>query len=402
MTPTHKHSPRSLVLTLAAAAAVVAACHARPPVIEPPRATGATSGDALARVIVDSVRHEVVFFAGPFHIPAMSNEDHAHMNMAMPDSAMAGMAHHHMEEPATSEHATHAYSPLVKFEWPVAGWYRGFRASLVDGTGRELPHSLMHHLTGVDFDRRQLLNGEAERFMAAGSETAENVIPRLIGVPMKQGQKLGVYAAWHNELGKDFDDAYIRIAMPYVPSDVLIKPLTVFPVIMDVNDVAGESNAFDVPPGRSERKFEFTMPLDGRFIAAGGHMHDYGRTVRLEDVESGKVLVRLDAQRDSAGKLVSMPTQRFLPLGLKLRRGHRYRVVGEYESLQERTRAAGGMALIAGLFVPSDKQQWPEVNPNDPEMVADLESLPGGPRATAPVVGVVRIESAPGAQKRPR
>jgi hypothetical protein len=390
--PTHFRKPgRSRVAIGLVIAALIAGCRPHSATIEPVHALAPAGSDALARVVVDSARSEVVFYAGPFHIPAMSASEHEHMMMDMP--GMTDSAMHHAAAaggPGAGEHAAHAYSPLVQFEWPVSGWYRGFRTSLIDAQGHELPRSLMHHLTGVNFDRRQLLNGEAERFMAAGSETAENVVPRLLGVPMTRGQKLGVYAAWHNEQGKAFDGVYIRIAMPYILSNVFIKPLTVFPVIMDVNDVAGESNAFDVPPGRSERKFEFTMPLDGRFIAAGGHLHDYGRAVRLEDVETGKVLVRLDAVRNTTGKLVSMPTQKFLPLGLHLRRGHRYRVVGEYESLQETTRAAGGMALIAGLFVPSGKARWPAVDRNDPEMVADLESLPGGPRATAPVVGSVQ------------
>jgi hypothetical protein len=70
--------------------------------------------------------------------------------------------------------------------------------------------------------------------------------------------------------------------------------------------------------------------------------------------------------------------------------GHRYRVVGEYESLQETTRPQGGMALMVGLFVPSDPGQWPAVDRNDPQMIADLETLPGGPRATAPVIGAMQ------------
>lgn len=383
------HSSRFAQVLPFAVAAIAAGCRPHPVAVAPATIMVSAEGDALARVIVDSMRGEVVFYAGPFHIPTMSAAEHDHMHMD-PDAVADSTAMPPAGGPSSGEHAAHGYSPLVRFEWPVAGWYRGFRASLVDAHGRVMPRSLMHHLTGVDFDRRQLLNAEAERFLAAGSETVENVVPRILGVPMKAGQRLGVYAAWHNELDRAFDSVYIRIAMPYTPSNVLIKPFAVYPVIMDVNDVAGESNAFDVPPGRSEKRHEFTMPIDGRFIAAGGHLHDFGRAVRLEDAETGKVLVRLDAKRDTTGRLLGMPTQKFLPLGLRLKRGHRYRVVGEYESAQATTRARGGMALIAGLFVPSGGAEWPAVDPNDPEMIADLESLPGGPRATAPVVGVVR------------
>jgi hypothetical protein len=374
-------------VAVAVAAAIAAACSPRGPLVEPARALGPSAGGARSTVVVDSARGEVVFVAGPFHVPAMSHDEHAKMDM---DMVMGG------------EHEAHAYSPLMYFEWPLDGWYRGFRTSLVDADGRVLPRSLMHHVTGVNFDRRQLLNAEAERFMAAGSETSDHVLPRLLGVPMKGGQKLGIYAAWHNTLGRDFDGVYIRIAMPYVAANALIKPWSAFPVTMDVNDIAGESNAFDVPSGHSERHFEFTMPIGGHFIAAGGHLHDFGSDVRLEDVATRKVLAKLEAIRDTAGHLVAMPTRTFLPLGLRVAAGHRYRVVGEYESSQGTTRPLGGMALMVGLFIPTDPSQWPALDRNDPQMIADLETLPGGPRATAPVIGTIqRTEpSAPG-QKQP-
>jgi hypothetical protein len=350
--------------------AVAAACAPHGPLVEPAKVLGPPSGGARSTVVVDSARGEVVFYAGPFNVPAMSHDEHMQMDM-----------------PMQGEHEAHATSPLIHFEWPLDGWYRGFRTSLVDADGRALPRSLMHHVTGVNFDRRQLLNGEAERFMAAGSETSDHVLPRFLGVPMKRGQKLGIYAAWHNELGKDFNGVYIRIAMPYIAASALVKPWSAFPVYMDVNDIAGESNAFDVPAGHSERHFEFTMPIGGHFIAAGGHLHDFGSDLRLEDVETGKVLAKLEGVRDTAGHLLAMPTQKFLPFGLRVAGGHRYRVVGEYESSQGTTRPLGGMALMVGLFIPADASKWPALDRNDPQMIADLETLPGGPRATAPVIG---------------
>ena len=367
-------SMRALVWPIPIVTMVVfASCAPRGPLAVPARVLGPTAGGARSTVVVDSARGEVVFYAGPFHVPTVSHDEHMRVEMAM-----------------SGEHGSHAYSPLIRFEWPLDGWYRGFRCALVDADGRVLPRSLMHHVTGVDFDRRQLLNGEAERFLAAGSETSDHVLPRIFGVPMKRGQRLGIYAAWHNELGKDFDGVYIRIAMPYIAASALIKPWSAFPVTMDVNDVAGESNAFDVPSPHSERRFEFTMPIGGHFIVAGGHLHDFGSSVRLEDAETGKVLAKLEAVRDTAGHLLAMPTRMFLPLGLRVAGGHRYRVVGEYESTQGATRPQGGMALMVGLFIPAAASQWPALDRSDPQMIADLETVPGGPRATAPVIGTMQ------------
>jgi hypothetical protein len=102
------------------------------------------------------------------------------------------------------------------------------------------------------------------------------------------------------------------------------------------------------------------------------------------------VLAKLEAVRDTAGHLLAMPTRKFLPFGLRVAAGRRYRVVGEYESSQATTRPLGGMALMVGLFIPTDASQWPALDRNDPQMIADLETLPGGPRATAPVIGTMQ------------
>ncbi|MFI5311216.1 MAG: hypothetical protein ACHQQ3_08300 [Gemmatimonadales bacterium] len=330
-------------------------------------------GVARATVVVDSSRSEVVFLAGPFHVPALPHDDHDEMDLLIP-----------------SERAPDAFSPLIPFTWPVDGWYRGFRIALVDADGRVLPRALMHLLAGVNYDRRQLLNGQVDRFLAAGSESPDKTLPRVLGVPMKAGHRLAIYAGWHNDLGRDYDGVYIRVVMNYIAANTLLKPWSAFPVYMDVNNVAGENNAFDVPAGHSERQFEFTLPIGGHLIAVGGHLRDYGRDVRLEDAETGRVLARLDAIRDSCGHTVGMPIQKFLPFGLALRGGRRYRVVGEYDSPQTAARPRGGIAMMVGLFIPSDASKWPALDRTDPEMIADLESLPGGPRATGPVFGTMQ------------
>jgi hypothetical protein len=391
------------------AAIVIAACHAVvPPAADPVQLLGAAGAEARSRVVVDSSRGEVVLYAGPFLVPAMTpaaTPIHQHVH-ATPNGAMPGMAMPidaapvAAASPSHEGHSVHAYSPVVRFDWPVAGWYRGFRISLVDAHGTELPRTLMHHVIGVDFDRRQLLNGQAERFLGAGPETPDIVLPRLIGIPMKSGQKLGVYAAWHNETGTDVDGVYIRIVMPYVAANAFVRPLSAFPVYMDVNDTPGLGNAFDVPPGRSERVFEFTMPLDGRLLSAGGHLHDHGRELRLVDVQSGQVLVRLDARLDSAERIIDVPTRLYVPLGLQVLGGRRYRVVGEYDSGNVTTIVLGGMAHIIGLFVPDDPALWPPVDLNDPQMRADLASLPGGARALAPVIGTMEDNVARSAAAR--
>jgi hypothetical protein len=146
---------------------------------------------------------------------------------------------------------------------------------------------------------------------------------------------------------------------------------------MDVNLNVGGSNTFDVPPGRSEKAYEFTLPVGGRLLGVGGHMHDYGSLVKLIDVESGKELTRVTAKRDSSGKILGVNRKLFgvTGEGMKLEANHRYRVVAVYDNPTGKLRPNGAMAHMVGLFVPDDMSKWPPVDKSDPTMRRDLASL---------------------------
>jgi hypothetical protein len=308
------------------------------------------------RVSVDSAHHELTITSGPFDLPNMPPMDsHAMMDL--------GMSHD---------------TPIQNFVWPVDGWFRGYRVTLTDARGQPVPRHVMHHLIMVNFSRRQLLYSAAERLMGAGTETDEEVsVPKTIGVPMKPGMKLGMYVAWHNDTGKDLDDVYLNITMLWTPKNQNPQPVNALPIYMDVNLTVGGSNTFDVPPGRSTKAYEFTLPVGGRLLGVGGHMHDYGTRVRLEDAATGKVLTQIVAERAPDGKLVQMSRKLFgvSGEGLKLKAGHRYRVVGQYDNPTGEIRVKGAMAHMVGLFVPDDMKRWPAINPQDATYQRDLASL---------------------------
>jgi hypothetical protein len=165
--------------------------------------------------------------------------------------------------------------------------------------------------------------------------------------------------------------------MLWTPKNQNPPPVNALPIYMDVNLTVGGSNTFDVPPGRSTKAYEFTLPVSGRLLGVGGHMHDYGRWVRLEDAATGKVLTQVVAEREPDGKLVKMSRRLFgvSGEGLKLKAGHRYRVVGEYDNPTGRMRVKGAMAHMVGLFVPDNMKRWPAIDPQDPTYQRDLASL---------------------------
>jgi hypothetical protein len=149
------------------------------------------------------------------------------------------------------------------------------------------------------------------------------------------------------------------------------------PFFADVNSVIGGTSAWDLPPGRSEKSSEFTMPLGGSILALGGHVHDYARSVRLEDAENGKVLVRLDTKLTSDGHLVTLGKRvfGFHEEGLALLPNHRYRVVAQYDNPTGHVLKQGGMASMAGAFVPNDVREWPTLDPLNADLKRDIASV---------------------------
>jgi hypothetical protein len=167
----------------------------------------------------------------------------------------------------------------------------------------------------------------------------------------------------------------------------------VLPVYFDTDNRVGGDNMWDVPPGRSEKAWEFTLPVGGSLLGVTGHLHDYGEHVRLEDAATGEVLVRLEGLKDEDGSLLSVETRIFRKwLGLRssplrLEAGRRYRVVGAYESPLDETLADGAMAHIVGIFAPDDMSRWPALDAENELLLLDAAALPPavgeGPRAHA-------------------
>src|SRR6266566_392485 len=192
-------------------------------------------------------------------------------------------------------------TPVQKFAFPVDGWLQGFRIDLFDDSGRMLSHRLLHHLIMVNFSRRQFIYPALERLLGAAeeSDTGDFRVPRTIGVPMRAGQELGVYATWHNDSGPDIPVAYWRIVMYMVPPSH--RRLAVLPAYMDVNiQTNPEENRFNVPPGHFEIGYEFSPPLSGHLLMVTGHLHDCGTLVKLVDAASRETRLARTCAVDTA------------------------------------------------------------------------------------------------------
>ena len=315
---------------------------------------------AAQDITLDSARHTVVMRAGPFTAePAEHSEHYGHAGMLDSDD------------------------PVRRFRWPCDAWLRGFALRLEDAEGRELPLRWIHHLKVVNFARRQLVYPITERLIAVSRESRDVKLPVSVGIPVRAGDELGVYVMWDAPADAPSREVFIQIELQWTPTNLLPRPVSALPFQVDVR-FGVSRNTFPVPPGRHEWAYEFELPVSGHLLLAGGHLHDYGESVRLEDVATGKRLLFFASRRDSSGHLLSMP-RKLLALwgeGLRLKAGRRYRIVAVYDNPTADT-IPGAMGIIGGLFVPDDLRRWPAIDVTNADYRLDLGLLGGVPAITA-------------------
>jgi hypothetical protein len=314
-----------------------------------------TLPDAQRGVHVDSARHLVVITLGPFAVsPAPPVMSHMAMHMEGGDS-------------------------LVKrIYWPMTTLLQGLRMEILDASGQPLPRRLIHHLNLVNFDRRQLVYPLAERMMGFGQETEDVSVPHSIGLPITAGQRVGVFVMWDNETGQTLHDVTVRLTFSWAAGNLQPRPIEVMPFIIDANLVVAGHNVFDVPPGGCTRHYDFRFPVDGHLVAVSGHLHDHGVWVRLVDRTTGRVIVTVNARRDSTGHVTGM-SRELLALrgqGPHLKANHEYRLEASYDNPSADT-LPGMMALMVGLFAPDDSRRWPSIDPGDGDYQKDLADMLG-------------------------
>lgn len=318
--------------------------------------------DPVLNVWVDSASSEVVIQAGPFDLPAKV----AGATMDMPMGADATNEH---------DHSQHDRSPLMRVDWPVDGWMRGFSLKLTEEGGGEVPMELLHHFVAVNFERRQLVYPVVERLFAVGQETESVLLPSLIGVPVSKGNDLGFYAMWSNTLGRDLE-VNLELRIPFL-SEAQRPQFEVLPLYLDANNIIGGTSTFDLVPGVNRKGWEFTVPSAVTVLGVGGHLHDYGEWVRIEDAETDSVLVQLNTERDETGHVLSVERKElFEGAGLRFEPGKRYRIVGQYDNPTPDPILDGAMIHIMGIVVPDDPGAWPSVDPTSKYHEIDLAGLP--------------------------
>jgi len=282
------------------------------------------------------------------------------------------------------DHSAMAEATPAVAALPVDGWLEGYSVDLLDGSGRLLPHSLIHHVNLIVPQKRELFSPIMLRIGALGSETPAVSLPAVLGYRVHPGDTLLITAMLHNPTPRPQNGVRVRVHLSYRPADSWFHPVSIYPMYLDVMPPAGQK-AYDLPAGHSEKSWEARPAVAGRILAVGGHLHRYATALRLDDVTEGRRIWATAPVTDSTGTPVDMPVKKFWwQLGLPIHPDHTYRLTAVYDNPTGHMIADGAMGALGGVILPDDKTQWPAVNRSDPTYQLDKRityetTMPGMP-----------------------
>lgn len=271
-----------------------------------------------------------------------------------------------LDLPARSGHHEVAQAPDLRLEIPFDGWLLSYSPRLVDGEGEAVPGRLLHHVAFWNTERRDLLcPAKEEHIFGAGGELNEWVALPGFGYRVSRGDGIRVSTMFHNPTGRDHPSTWLEVEVAYRRAGGGgPPPRSVYPVWFDVQECG--PSGYDLEPGTVVTSGELAVPHAGTLLGVGGHLHDHGRELVLEEPGEGRV-ARLVPDLDAEGRIVSMPVVPFLGRGgHRVERDDTLRVTARYENPTGRRLPEGAMGIVVGYFLPDDPRAVAELGPPEP------------------------------------
>ena len=276
---------------------------------------------------LDAAAHTVTLRVGPMNLPAHTS----HMKMPQP--------------------------PDLVWEVPIDGWLLAYHPRLVDASGNAVPGTVLHHVAFWNENRADFLcPNKEEHIFGAGSEMTDWAEVPGYGYRVQTHDKIRIETMVYNPTATSYEKAYLEVQIPFVDASAgsvgkMIQ--NVYPAWMDVAS-CGDSS-YDVPVGKSEKTGTVTVKYDGVLLGVGGHMHDYGKQIVLQDASRKETVATLDAKSDAQGHLESVPVKLFVQEGgYKFSKGDVLKVSATYDNPTGKPLRDGAMGIAVGYFAPAD------------------------------------------------
>jgi hypothetical protein len=277
---------------------------------------------------VDAGSHTVTLRVGPMNLPAYTS----HMKMPQP--------------------------PDLVWNVLMDGWLLAYHPKLVDAGGNEVPGTVLHHVAFWNTNRADFLcPNKEEHIFGAGSEMTDWAEVPGYGYRVEKGDKIRIETMMYNPTATSYDKAYLEVVIPFQEAagdaSAAAPRKNVYPAWMDVASCG--NSGYDLPAGKSEKTGTVTVKYDGALLGVGGHLHDYGKQIVLQDVSRKETVATLDAKADAEGHLESVPVKLFVQEGgYKFAKGDELRISATYDNPTGNLLPDGAMGIAVGYFVADD------------------------------------------------
>ncbi len=292
---------------------------------------------------------------------------HAHHHMAhgaelqVDDDTTAGVLTVRLgplDLPARSSHDAVAQPPERFLSIPFDGWLRAYHPRLTDGRGQTVPGRLLHHVAFWNTERSDFLcPNKEEHIFGAGGEMNDWMAVPGVGYRVGEGDRIRVSTMFHNPTETSYPETYLEVKVEYARANPQVPPLKgVYPVWFDVQECG--SSDYDLLPGENVTTGQVAVPLSGVLLGVGGHLHDFGKGLRLESASRGEEIAVLTPETDAEGRLLSMPIVTFfMQGGYRLHADEVVRVTATYDNRSGGPLPDGAMGIVVGYFLPDDDTQ---------------------------------------------
>ena len=275
-----------------------------------------------------------------------------------------------MNLPAHTSHTKMPQPPDLVWEVPVDGWLLAYHPKLVDTGGNAVPGTVLHHVAFWNENRADFLcPNKEEHIFGAGSEMTDWTEVPGYGYRVQKGEKIRIETMMYNPTATSYEKAFLEVVIPFeeTPGDASAAATrkNVYPAWMDVTSCG--NSGYDLPAGKSEKTGTVTVKYDGVLLGVGGHLHDYGKQIVLQDVSRKETVATLDAMGDAQGHLESVPVKLFFQDGgYKFASGDVLKISATYDNPTGKLLRDGAMGIAVGYFAAADDAKMAALRRNAP------------------------------------
>jgi hypothetical protein len=237
------------------------------------------------------------------------------------------------------------------FTSPEDHWLLSYEISMVDEAGNALPGNLLHHFNLINLKRRDFLCPDyMEYIYAVGSEgTPWPVVPGAAYKILKGDSIMIRTMLRSSNAPVPIHRAFVVVRIKYAPVGMPLKQVKT--VWLSVQG-CGVHPKYDLLPGVNVTSTDFKVPYAGKLLGVGGHMHEFGRSLQLQNITRQQEITSI-LWTSKPNRIASPPIVFFLEQGgYKLEMDDVIRVTATYDNTTGKRLPDGAMGILMGYFIP--------------------------------------------------